>query len=111
MFTFENYPKNKLRLFFKYLVHATSKLEQVEHPKRKITWREAEMEERAEERELRLAEITSNRREELEQKIQMFFHFLLPIRFRRVTGSPGGGRGPHPLQRSFWPPSTRKTLD
>ena len=71
--TFENYPEGKLKLFFRYLVNAASKLDKVEHPKRKITWRQEEMEERAEERELRLGTISTDRRDELETKIQMYY--------------------------------------
>ena len=71
MFTLDKYPKNKLKLYFRYLVNAASKLDKVEHPKRKITWRQEEMEERAEERELRLTTLSNDRVDELETKIQM----------------------------------------
>ncbi len=73
MFTLENYPEGKLKLYFRYLVNAASKLDKIEHPKRKITWRQEEMEERVEERELRLATLSSNRVDELETKIKMYY--------------------------------------
>ncbi len=73
MFTFEKYPERRLKLFFKYLVNASSKLEKVEQPKRKITWREEEFKKREKEHELRLSTLSKDRREELETKILMYY--------------------------------------